>query len=1150
MKKTLFIALALMGSMIANAADFNGRKFYINPGHGGHDSDDRPTALPCGVPMFYESDGTLSRGLALKEFLEKNNAKVKISRTTNTSADDLGLSTIASYSNSYGGYFMSLHSNGANASANYVVAFYRTSSSAPTTEVVSGSKKMSTSVANWHDAVTLSDQTYETPRAIGDWSFYGYNLGVLKTNSCPGYLVESWFHDYRPEALRMKSDTYNKFLAWQIARAAMEYPGATGDLGSVVQGDIRDLSKSCGYTNYTTRNRDKYKAVEGAKVRLLSSTGAELQSMTTDNYENGYYAFFDLKAGTYTIEVSKTGYKTETKTVTFADANSQKQVIFNLVEGSDTGINLSSPSVDFGSVVTGDAKTATITVSGSSLTSAISVSCDSKDFVVSPTSLPKTGGKLTINFTAKTAGVYSATVTLKSGSFTKTFVISATAKNPVPVFEEVWNFSENSGVAEEWAKDKALLRNMTYGDGKLFVVNPSATVIYVVDAKTGKQLSKVCTEGVSGGVFKVMDVQYVDGKLLATSLYGGDKTDSKQLKVYVWNNGVDAAPDVMLNTTDVAGFGRIGDTFSYKGTLAKGTICYAAGSSTEQNKIVLYSVTNGVASTTPTQVKISEDGTDNLILGISPRVVPDGDNYWVMGQNYYPSLVTSNGLLQNTVNAKALNNELAGNEFTTFTFKGSEYAFATTYIPKSESSDGNRLHGGRAVLLDGADGWADATNVGEYPAEGLGQTRNTSYSTKVAVNVEEDRCIEMWVLVSSQGVAYYRYEAEVVDDDEDDVSGVYGDVTNMSEVWNYSDNVSDKSSFPAGLFGTGALPIRSIAYSDGKLYVLQTKAFGAETIHILDAYTGKKSGELDATGLSNATVKLSSLVALDGKIFGSSASTAENKFTIYRWDSDESSPVIALTLTASERGSEAMGAKIAAQGTINNGKLIFTNQDASKLIYFNVVNGAVDSKMNIINLTTDGSTAFVGDNSAWGASDVMLNNDGTIWVDGYSAVPTLFSASGVKQSTLTGVTATGGSGICPFSYNGADYYALMSYNKNSLTYGRVEILDADGKTILASYPSAGLGATANGNHIGNVIVNKRLGGYILDIWVCVNGQGVAYYTCGKESESTGVDVIIDDVDNSNAPVEYYNLQGVRVENPANGVYIRRQGSSVSKVLFR
>lgn len=34
---------------------------------------------------------------------------------------------------------------------------------------------------------------------------------------------------------------------------------------------------------------------------------------------------------------------------------------------------------------------------------------------------------------------------------------------------------------------------------------------------------------------------------------------------------------------------------------------------------------------------------------------------------------------------------------------------------------------------------------------------------------------------------------------------------------------------------------------------------------------------------------------------------------------------------------------------------------------------------------------------------------------------------------------------------------------------------------------------------------------------------------------------------SHAPVEYYNLQGIRVDNPANGIYIRRCGNVVTKV---
>lgn len=36
----------------------------------------------------------------------------------------------------------------------------------------------------------------------------------------------------------------------------------------------------------------------------------------------------------------------------------------------------------------------------------------------------------------------------------------------------------------------------------------------------------------------------------------------------------------------------------------------------------------------------------------------------------------------------------------------------------------------------------------------------------------------------------------------------------------------------------------------------------------------------------------------------------------------------------------------------------------------------------------------------------------------------------------------------------------------------------------------------------------------------------------------------------NAPVEYFNMQGVKVENPENGIYVRKQGSKVSKVVVK
>ncbi len=48
---------------------------------------------------------------------------------------------------------------------------------------------------------------------------------------------------------------------------------------------------------------------------------------------------------------------------------------------------------------------------------------------------------------------------------------------------------------------------------------------------------------------------------------------------------------------------------------------------------------------------------------------------------------------------------------------------------------------------------------------------------------------------------------------------------------------------------------------------------------------------------------------------------------------------------------------------------------------------------------------------------------------------------------------------------------------------------------------------------------------------------------------TGIETVSANVDNTNAPVVYYNLQGMRVNNPAAGnLYIRVQGSDVTKII--
>ena len=56
-----------------------------------------------------------------------------------------------------------------------------------------------------------------------------------------------------------------------------------------------------------------------------------------------------------------------------------------------------------------------------------------------------------------------------------------------------------------------------------------------------------------------------------------------------------------------------------------------------------------------------------------------------------------------------------------------------------------------------------------------------------------------------------------------------------------------------------------------------------------------------------------------------------------------------------------------------------------------------------------------------------------------------------------------------------------------------------------------------------------------------------YEVSDEDKEHTAIDSVTGDTD-ADAPVEYYNLQGMRVANPEGGIFIRRQGNRVTKVM--
>ena len=117
---SLFIGVAASGQSVL--PDFTGYKIFINPGHGGYDSDDRHII----ETDFWESEGNLTKGLFLRNIMTKMKATVYMSRTTNTTADDLPLSSISEMANSANvDFFLAIHSNGYDGTQNQPLMLYK-----------------------------------------------------------------------------------------------------------------------------------------------------------------------------------------------------------------------------------------------------------------------------------------------------------------------------------------------------------------------------------------------------------------------------------------------------------------------------------------------------------------------------------------------------------------------------------------------------------------------------------------------------------------------------------------------------------------------------------------------------------------------------------------------------------------------------------------------------------------------------------------------------------------------------------------------------------------------------------------------------------------------------------------------------------------
>ena len=1147
MKKILLSALMLCASVVGMTG---GEKVLINPGHGGHDSDDRGITMPLGVPMFWESEGNLTRGLYLRDFMTEMGVAYNITRTQNRSEDDLNLTYIATLSNNYGGRFISLHTNGGNASANYTIAFFRGYTYSPYSQVISPSQAMGLALAKEHHNHMITNETYTTPRSQSDYAFWGWNYGVLRTNNRAGYLIEAWFHDYRPETLRLKSDHYNKFLAWQTARAFQVSPGGVGTLKGCIIGDVRDLTKGCGYSNYATRGRDSYLAINNATVNLYNSSGTKLQTVKTDAYCNGVFAFFGLTTGTYTVEVTGvTGYKTAKASVSVTtNEASVKQI--NLTAGVDSGISFNPTSTGYGETPVGNVSGKTIAVTGSGLSGSITVTnSDNTNFWVKETTLPATGGTLNVTYKPQSKGSHSTTITCKSGDKVATCVVTGTAFNAVPTFTEGWNFSEKNGKKADWMGGVYTnCRNMAFGNGKLYIVDAPNGKIKVVKAQTAELIKELDMTGVADGALKVLDVAFVDGKLVASNIATKNAdTSIATLKVYVWDND-DAAPKCILKTTNIGGMDRVGDAVEIKGNLTNGQICYlgqqsrsyttSSGTTTGNcNSLVTYAITNGTVSTTPVVKDI-----DGFIIGGSPRLIPFGNDYIAVGQNYRPSVVTAAGELTQSLTSTALQ-ACQGNDIAVFSYKGDTYAFATEYDPGTAGDANTMLYNGRAALINLSDGWADAERKADYPSTGFSSNvRNTTWSSSICVNVNGDKGIEMWVLVHNQGIAYYKHgtvptytydntDTPVTPEPEPE-QPVNPGVTapTLTKVWEYTSGIPTASATLSGTesaYGTGFNgTVYTVNKNDNTIYAWnksqQKVAYANNENFTGVAITCDDAGNLLVnTGIYTSSATAWNIVAASNKavtpitVTFPSDIASGNTYHVGR---------IVGNMLSSEGAyvylTRAAINKVACVKIVNGAIAAVTSSDA--------INGVDAAKVQNISYAHPSMETVAQINASSKPAncfyfrDRLLKNYFTTGATSFAAPSGAYSTDGGDVVTLDGKT-----------------YAMFPMGT---TYGSAfAIVETSSKEVVAEEK----------NTVANVssyqsLVFEKVSETKANIYQFYAGGKVAMYTFEVPGVTTGIDSVNSEVE---APAEYYNLQGVKVANPAKGLYIKKQGDKATKVIL-
>ena len=319
-----------------NPADY---KIYINPGHGGYDSDDRQMNLyPIFInstvnsaagytreQTFFESTSNLDKGLRLDTMLSSLGFQTKMSRITNTTADDRSLSGISREASDWNADFMlSIHSNAGNPS-NYILQIHSGITPGDPYGLNGYPEKVPQAVCDEARAITtiMAANQYmnevscwsREPRVDGDKTFartimgWSNGYGVLRNLKVPGTISEGMMHDYLPETYRLMNIDYKRQESFYFAKTFMEHFCQSQLPYGAIGGKINDDYQKQIFPDYRPRRdtRDVFRPINRGVVELWKDS-EKIASYTTDTLYNGCYFFWNLQPGTYVVKAIPKDY--------------------------------------------------------------------------------------------------------------------------------------------------------------------------------------------------------------------------------------------------------------------------------------------------------------------------------------------------------------------------------------------------------------------------------------------------------------------------------------------------------------------------------------------------------------------------------------------------------------------------------------------------------------------------------------------------------------------------------------------------------------------------------------------------------------------------------------------------------------------------